>query len=298
MFGTLQKDNMTVIGTGLNGLIGSKLVQMYSEKYSFLNIDRLDQTNPIDITVLDQVTEFMSTSKADYVVHFAAFTDVTKAWEQRNDRHGSAFQVNVVGTRNIVTAANLTHKHVIHVSTAYVFDGRNEGLYTELDRVHPIEWYGETKSLAEEEVTKNAQKWTILRIDQPFRSDPFVKVDLAHRILTGLQHDTLFPQFSDHFIGPTFIDDFVKVIDWVIRTGASGLFHASSGEKWSDFELAKLINESQQSRIIVKEGYLAEYLKTLHRPYQKNTALDCSKLKAALDFPLTSIKDAVKLLTI
>ncbi len=288
---------MTVIGTGLNGLIGSKLVESYKSDYQFLNIDRLDEKNPIDITKLDQVTDFIGKSDAEYIVHFAAFTDVTKAWEQRDDHNGAAYQVNVAGTKNIVTAANITNKHLIHISTAYVFDGNNEGLYTESDQPHPIEWYGETKSLAEDEVMNGSNKWTILRIDQPFRSDAFPKLDLAHRILAGLKSGALYPQFSDHFIGPTFIDDFVKVIDWVIRTGNTGLFHASSGEKWSDFEFAKTLNHALSLGGEVKEGHLDEYLKTLSRPYQRNTALDCTKLKAVLDFELTPIKEAVKTVT-
>ncbi len=284
---------MTVIGTGLNGLVGSKLVQTFHKQYAFLNIDRLDEKTPIDITKLDQVTEFIGKSDAECIVHFAAFTDVTKAWEQKGDLNGPAYQVNVIGTRNIVAAANASNKHVIHISTAYVFDGNNPEMYTEEDVVHPIEWYGETKAMAEDEVTNKAKSWTILRIDQPFRSDPFPKVDLAHRILSGLQNDTLYPQFSDHFIGPTFIDDFVRVIEWVIRTKNTGLFHASSGEKWSDFAFANLLNEQLHLGKTVKEGHLAEYLKTLSRPYQKNTALDCTKLRSKLDFDLSTIQQAV-----
>lgn len=285
---------MNIIGTGLNGLIGSKLLADFSDKYAFANIDRLDEKHPIDITKFQEVLDFLSASDAQFVVHFAAFTDVTKAWEQRDDLNGLAYQVNVKGTKNIVEAAERTGKHLIHISTAYVFDGEKETQYTEEDAVSPIEWYGQTKAVAEEQVMKSAGDWTILRIDQPFRSDPFPKVDLAHRIIEGLHADKLYPQFVDHYIGPTFIDDFIKIIDWVIRTQTTGLFHASSGEKWSDYDLALLINQELKLGKEVKKGELAGYLKTLNRPYQKNTSLDCSKLTALLDFKQHTVAEAVK----
>ncbi len=288
---------MQIIGTGLNGLVGSKLVDSFHDQYQFINIDRLDPVHPVDITNLNEVASYIAAHEAPFIIHFAAFTDVSKAWEQKGDKNGAAYQVNVIGTRNIVAAAKQTNKHLIHISTAYVFDGEKTDSYLESDEVHPIEWYGETKALAEEEVMNSSIDWTILRIDQPFRSDAFPKVDLLHRIIQGLQTDKLYPQFSDHFIGPTFIDDFVKMIDWVIRTGTTGLFHASSGEKWSDFAFANLVNNQLKLGKVVKEGQLADYLKTLNRPYQKNTALNCGKLFSLLDFKTTTIQDAVQRLS-
>lgn len=287
---------MQIIGTGLNGLIGSKLLADFGTTYEFANIDRLDEKNPIDITNFEQVNRFIAEQPAPVIVHFAAFTDVTKAWDQRGDLEGVAYQVNVIGTKNIVKAAADHGKHVIHISTAYVFDGQKETSYLETDPVKPIEWYGETKAIAETEVMKSSGAWTILRIDQPFRSDEFPKVDLAHRIIAGLKGGKLYPQFDDHFIGPTFIDDFVKVIDWVIRTRTTGLFHASSGEKWSDFEFANLVNSTLGLHQTVSRGHLAEYLKTLQRPYQQNTALNCEKLVSQLDFKPHTIAEAIQLL--
>jgi dTDP-4-dehydrorhamnose reductase len=285
-----------ILGTGLSGLVGSKLVQTFSDQYAFQNLDVSDPVAPVDITDLAQVQAAFEKSNAPVVVHFAAFTDVTKAWEQRDDKDGIVYKVNVLGTRNIAQAAAATDKHLIHISTAYVFNGEKVEPYIEEDALSPIEWYGQTKAWAEEEVAQYAKNWTILRIDQPFRSDPFAKLDIAHRIIAGLKAGTLYPQFTNHFFGPTFIDDFVKVIEWAARTSSTGIYHASSGEQWTDFEFAKLINETLQLGGEVKPGNLDEYLKTLSRPYQKNTALDCSKLHKALDFPLTAISAAVKTL--
>lgn len=289
-------NKLSLLATGLNGLVGSKFATDFAQKYHFDRMDISDRENPVDITNLDQVKKAFGQSEAKSILHLAAFTNVTAAWEQSGDKDGLAYQVNVEGTKNIVKACQEYGKHLIHVSTAYVFDGENEGMYTEQEKMQPIEWYGQTKAWAEESVRKSEIEWTILRIDQPFRSDAFPKIDTAHRIIDGLKKGTLYPQFTDHFFGPTFIDDFAKIIDFIIRTKTEGLYHATSGEKWSDYQFAKLIDETLNLSGNVKEGKLEEYLKTINRPYQKNTALDSSKLINLLDFKLKTVPEAISTL--
>lgn len=161
--------SQSVITTGLNGLVGSKFEQLFSDKYSFDRMDASSKDNPVDITDLNQVMNVFKSSSAKSVIHLAAYTNVTGAWEQTDDKTGPAYLVNVEGTKNIVKACQETGKHLIHISTAYVFNGENEAMYLESDPVSPIEWYGQTKAWAEEAVMSSNTPWTIFRIDQPFR---------------------------------------------------------------------------------------------------------------------------------
>jgi len=283
-----------ILGTGLNGLVGSKFVSDFANHYQFDNLDLRDPERPVDITNYQQVEKIIAQSSADFLIHFAAFTDVTAAWQENGDKNGLCYQVNVHGTQNIALACQKYHKHLIHISTAYVFDGQKESLYTEADPLSPIEWYGQTKAWAEELIQSTPNlNWTILRIDQPFRSDPFPKLDLAWKLITGMKQGKIYPQFNDHFFGPTYIDDFAKVLDAVIRLQLTGLFNASSGEQWTDFAFAQTIAQKKQLNYQVEAGSLNDYLKTSQRPYQKNTALAVDKLKAVLDFPLRTIDTAI-----
>lgn len=283
-----------LLGTGLNGLVGSRFTKDFATNYDFDNLDLRHPTRPIDITDEKQVMEVISVSPAKFLVHMAAYTDVTGAWQQTGDKNGLCYQVNVKGTQNIVKACAANNKHLIYLSTAYVFDGEKKEPYLETDSTKPIEWYGQTKAMAEEEVLKSNFSWTILRIDQPFRSDSFEKVDTLHRVINGIKSGQLYPQFGDHHFGPTYINDFVKIIDLVIRRQLTGLYHASSGESWTDFEFAKLVNDTLSLGFEVKEGSLAKYLETSNRPYQKNTALNIDKLRNELDFKLKSVREAVE----
>lgn len=287
-------DKIPLLGTGLNGLIGSKFVMDFSDKYEVDNMDIRSSIRPVDITNEKQVRSVLHESEANFVLHMAAYTDVTGAWQQTNDLNGPCYMVNVKGTENLVKACAETGKHLIHLSTAYVFDGEKEEMYLETDKTNPIEWYGKTKAIAEEVIQNSGINWTILRIDQPFRNDHFEKIDTLHRVIEGMKAGKLYPQFTDHHFGPTYINDLAKIIDFVIEQKMTGLFHASSGESWTDFEFAKYINETLGLNFDLKEGSLAKYLETSNRPYQKNTALNIDKIKNSLNFELKSIKEAIK----
>lgn len=284
--------------TGLQGLVGSKLASDFAENYSFESLDVHDPVTPVDITDAAAVQKAFEQSSARAVVHFAAFTDVNAAFAQQGDTNGVAYKVNVVGTENIVKAAESTGKHLVHISTSYVFDGEKTEQYVETDTPHAIEWYGQTKLEAEEKVKASSAPWTILRIDQPFRSDTYSRPDVIRKMVGKIKDGSNPAFFADHYIGPTFIDDFVKVIDWSIRTQTTGLFHATSGESWTDYELAQAICEVHHLEPRFTAGSLAEYLKTTSRPYQKNTALNCELLKSHLDFQLRSIKEALALVNL
>jgi len=282
-----------VIMTGANGLVGSVLVRDFAHQYGFTNLD-LSGSPSVDITNAKQLDEILAKHPAEWVVHFAAFTDVTAAWEQTGDTTGLAYKVNVVGTKNLVAACEKHQKKLIHLSTAYVFSGDATRPYREDDPTGPVEWYGQTKLMAEEVVTRSAIQSVILRIDSPFRRDTFAKLDVVHRILGRLADNSLPPQFVDAFFGPTVIEDVAKVIDWCIRTDATGLYHATANEAWTPHQFARAVAlRVGKDPEIVKKGLLTEYLERANRPYPRNSSLDCSKLIAALDFTLTTVQTAI-----
>jgi dTDP-4-dehydrorhamnose reductase len=294
----MVSDKPTVLATGLNGLVGSKIAQATADQFKWVNLDLSDPLEPVDITDQTAVSRaFDKHPDASFVLHLAAFTDVTAAWKQQGDKEGLAYRVNVTGTENIVKACADTTKHLIHISTAYVFDGDKPDLYLESDRVNPIEWYGYTKAQAEAVVQASSNAWTILRIDQPFRSDPFPRQDIVRRIAQGLRDQTLPPQFIDHTFGPTYIDDLAKVVLWVMQSSSTGIYHTTAGEQWSDYDFASTLSKILGLKGELKPGSLEEYLKKTDRPYQKNTAMSHAKLAGEIDFQLKTVVQALEEIT-
>lgn len=278
--------------TGGSGLIGSRLTEVLSDSYKIRNMD-LRSDEPIDITDSAKVIQVLQNSDADWVIHMAAMTDVTRAHQENGDTTGVTYHVNVEGTQAILEACTATGKKLLHFSTAYVFDGKKTTPYVETDSPNPIEWYGSTKAQAEELILNAGVEAVIVRIDNPFRTTPFAKPDLVQRIAENLLHDSLSPQFTDSHFGPTYVEDLISGIRWILSNNPSGIFHITNNESWTPFAFARLIGKRMGKESAVLPGSLTAYLQTAPRPYQANTALSSAAFLAKSGLSFSSITQAI-----
>ena len=268
-----------IVGTGLSGLVGSRLVELLSDEFSFTN---LDITHGVDILDKASVEKALAGSSAKCLLHLAAFTDVNAAQEQKGDKNGSAWRVNVEGTRNIAEACAKHNIHLIHFSTGYVFDGQKSEAYVETDPKNPTDWYSETKSVAEDiiqDITPNA---TILRINFPYRSDEFPKRDIWHKIADGLQAGKNGPFFDDHFFTLTPVEWLADVVRWSIHQEPAGIFHTTTETVYTDLSLAQEIRDSLGLKTELLSSSVVEYNQRAPRPYQPSLVLSSEKLRQAM----------------
>jgi dTDP-4-dehydrorhamnose reductase len=269
-----------VLGTGLSGLVGTRIVELLGEHYTFSN---LDLSEGVDILDKQSIFEKIKNSSSEVVLHLAAFTDVNAAQEQNGDKTGSCWQVNVVGTQNIVEVCKELNKHLIHLSTGYVFDGQKSEAYTEEDTTNPTDWYSVTKTEAEKVVHNLLPEATILRINFPYRTDEFPKRDIWHKMADALQAGKTGPFFADHFFTLTPIEWLTEVMHWAIETKPAGIFHTTSDTVYSDYSLAQEIAKSiGVDPEAIQKGSLQEFNKTATRPYQPSLILSNRKLQTAM----------------
>lgn len=288
----LRRESMkpTILGTGLSGLVGSRFTTLYQSNFNFEN---LDLTTGVDITNKDQVEAFVAHSKAETIIHLAAFTNVSLAYEQKGDTKGLCYQLNVEGTKHIVQAASLHKKYLIHISTDFVFDGTKNGEYTEKDVPSPIEWYGETKLMAET-LVRELNNAVILRITYPYQAMPS-RPDFMALLMNKMRDNTLPPPFIDHVITPTFVDDIAKVFAFCIDKRPTGLYHATGSSYLSDFEIAQKVNEEFLLEAEITPGYLAKYLQSTHRPYQMQLKTSNAKLQKEFGLTMSTFDDGLRM---
>jgi len=281
-----------ILTTGLTGLVGSRIAEMLDDKYEFFN---MDLTTGVDITDKSKIEDFVKDHPAQIMIHLAAFTDVNGANAQTGNKEAICYQVNVTGTKNIAEICKENNIYLINISTDFVFAGDKNEPYAETDSKNPIEWYGQTKAWAEEEIEKTLSHYAIARIGYPFRAKFDAKPDTVAKTKQGLANGTLYPQFSDMIITPTYIDDIARTIELMIEKQPQGIFHLHSSSSLSPFELAKKIATTFGfNPEIVKEGSLEEYLKTTDRPYQKNLRMSNKKVQQELGIKLMTIDEALK----
>lgn len=261
-----------IIGTGLSGLVGSRIVELLQDKYEFVDFS-LDS----GVNVLDQeslATAFEKNKDAIAVIHMAAFTDTNAAWEQKGNTSGICYQLNVEGTKNILNLAQKYNQQLIYISTDFIFDGNQTTPYLETDTPNPIEWYGETKYLGEKVILDSGyQNYNISRITYPYRSKFETKVDIVRKVLTKLQNNEPVKMFSDQICTYTFIDDIATALAYFINNKTNGIYHLVGSSSHSPYEMClEIADVFGLDKSLISASSLDAFIKSQpegSRPWQK-----------------------------
>ena len=254
-----------ILVTGAHGLVGSRFVEL-CKGHELLTPD-LPEFDLADVeSVYKTVTEF----NPDWVIHFAAFTDVNAAEKQPHDETSLAWKVNVEGVHNL-TNAFLSDK-IIHISTDMVFSGGldNPGPYAEDSNLEKdkdkLTWYGWTKNQGEKVILEHGG--SILRIIYPVRAEFPAKLDYIRSNLQRFAEGKMFPLFDDQQISIAYVDEVVATINAIIDQDARGIFHCSS-DTTTPFELIKYtLDQLGEDLSSLKAASIVEFLKTQTNPYR------------------------------
>lgn len=250
-----------VFVTGGSGLVGSFFVENYSKKYQII----APEYPRIDLTKKETFENIIREEMPDVILHFAAYTDVTQAENQRGDKNGACWQINAEGTKNLALSGKERNTHFIHISTDYVFSG--PGPYKESDipetNSSKLTWYGFTKAEAERTVNKIfGDNLTIVRLIYPVRAKYPAKLDYLRKPLSLFDQGKLYPLFNDQQVTITFIDEACLALEKIIEGKVYGNFHVSTPDLSTPYELISyLIEKARGAKNVVKSVSLDEFLK-------------------------------------
>lgn len=226
---------MNILGTGLSGLVGTRLVTLLGDHMTFQN---LSLESGVDITKKDDVDSYFKNSDASWVFHLAAYTDVQGAEKERElQENSAAWKVNVGATEHIVANCRKYHKRLLYIDTDYAFDGKS-GPYDENAPTNPLGWYAITKTEGAKRVISLGENGLVIRISNPYRSHPVGKKDFVHKMLERLEQGLEITAPHDQHFVPTFIDDLAKAINVLVQENASGIYHVVSSSSLSPYEAA------------------------------------------------------------
>ncbi len=229
-----------IIGTGLSGLVGSRITELLGLSYTFEDLSRKTGT---DITDKESVLKKIQDSDAPVVLHLAAKTDVDGSEKEKDlGQESEAWKINVLGTQNVVDACKQTGKKIIFVSTDMVFSGDKKlgEKYSEEDAPSPANFYATTKYEAEKVVLQSGIPSVLLRIAYPYRAN-FEKKEYVRIFISLLSQGKPIKAVSDHYFTPTFIDDIAIVLNTIVQKNILGIFHCVGDESVSPFLVAKSV---------------------------------------------------------
>ncbi|MFH1864071.1 MAG: sugar nucleotide-binding protein, partial [bacterium] len=282
-----------------SGLVGSRFVELYSQKYNLLT----PEYPQVDITKKDDVDKLLEKEKPDAIVHLAAYTTVGEGEKQRDDKNGDCWKINVIGTQNLVSSLDPNKTQCIHISTDMVFGGSAEdpGPYSEdhlpESDASKLTWYGYTKAEAEREVRKYlGDNSTIVRIIYPVRAKYDLKLDYLRKPLSLFDEGKLYPLFNDQQVSIAFIDEVALALDKIIERNFKGTFHVSSKDTTTPYELISYLIEKARGKVgVVKLSSLKDFLKTTDNPvrYPMYGGLRTEKTQETLGMKFRSWKEIV-----
>lgn len=211
-----------ILITGANGQLGTELKKLIPDAI-FTDVAELDITN------LDTVKNFVSNNHIEIIINCAAYTAVDKA----EDDVELAKKINEYGPRNLA----LSGAKIIHISTDYVFDGKNYQPYLPEDSANPVSVYGKTKRAGELAVLDNAEVAIVIRTAWLYSAygNNFVKT--MRRL--GSERESL-NVVVDQVGTPTFAGDLAQaIVDILPQINATnkGIYHYTNEGvcSWYDF---------------------------------------------------------------
>lgn len=259
----MTAENKRVLVTGASGLVGSRFIET-SPQYRFFTPDY-----PLfDLTDKEQVKKMVEELNPEWIVNFAAFTDVNAAEGQTGDQNGSVWKVNVNGVENLLAA--FPSKKIIQISTDMVFPGSSAhpGPYSEKDSPpnspENLTWYGWSKNQAEKLVL--GQGGAVLRIIYPVRADFPNKLDYIRSAIAKYVSGKMYPLFNDQQISIAFIDEVSEAVRGIIDSEGAGVYHCSS-DTTTPYELITfVIDQLGGDSKVIKQTSIHSFLATQTNP--------------------------------
>jgi dTDP-4-dehydrorhamnose reductase len=231
------KDSLLI--TGGSGFVGGHLARMASSRwntyvtYHKTPIEGLTNIVELDITNSEATKKIISDLKPKTIIHTAAFAKADYCIEHQN----AAWQANVIGTKNILLAAEqVGNVRVIFISTDLVFQG-NKSLYSEKNLPTPLCYYGKIKLEAEKIVSKISSNYCIARTALIYGWSLNSSKVFTETMINQLRQGNQVRLFIDEYRTPIYIKNLCAILlELAHRDELQGLYHICGSTRLSRFE--------------------------------------------------------------
>ncbi len=289
---------MKVMITGCHGLLGQSVLKMFlkytdseilataKENKTFLDFGGFDYTM-LDITSRSDVKNLVVYFNPDVIINTAAYTNVDGCELNRE----LAWRVNVEGVRNLVHSARRVDAKLIHISTDYIFDGKN-GPYTEDAIPNPINYYGRTKLASENEIKIGGIRFAILRTNVLYGVGKNVKSNFALWLYDKLSNRERIKVVTDQIGNPTYVEDLSFAILKVVEFDKEGVYNVGGRDFVDRYTFAvKFAEIFKFDKELITPVKTSELNQVARRPL--NSGLITLKAQAELGLKPHGVEDGI-----
>lgn len=278
---------MKILVTGKDGQLGTSL-QNTAQSESGLDFVFVDK-NDFDLTDLSAVAKKIREINPDILVNCAGYTAV----DQAEDEPELAYLLNgeVVGL--MAALSKELNFLLIHISTDYVFDGKNYRPYEEDDPYNAPSIYGKSKINGEENIMVEAERAVIIRTSWLYSAygKNFVKTMLR----LSKEKDEL-GVIYDQVGTPTYAGDLANAILELISHSNEindlYIYHFSNEGAISWYDFAKSIMELAEMDCHINPLQSHEFPAKAPRPFY--SVMNKNKIKEDWQISVPYWKDSLK----
>jgi dTDP-4-dehydrorhamnose reductase len=288
---------MNILLFGKNGQLGWEFQRILPVLGNLVALDREE----LDLCDLDAVRKTILEAKPGLIVNASAFTDVDRSEKETE----LALKINALAPGVMAEAARRLQAVFIHYSTDYVFDGEKHAPYTETDPANPLNTYGRSKFMGEENIRQSGEAYLILRTSWVYslRGNSFV-----NKVLKWSRQNRTMRVVSDQVSNPTWARALAEITGFALAghrldlyeaiRERSGIYHLAGGGYTSRYEWAKQIladdpRRSEQIVQAVEPASSDEFPTPALRPLF--SALDCTLFEEKFGLRLPAWNETLQL---
>lgn len=296
---------MKVCVLGDTGLLGQALVR-YAEKNSGPNVLGIS-TSPFkgegsrdsgemyqhelgDILeekeeVFDRILKF----EPELLINCIALVDLQAC--EKNQTLARQLNVEVAGTLSAFCCKS--EIDFVHISSDQVFSGEQKIPYTEQDTTNPVNFYGQSKLLAESLILDTNPKALVVRTNFVGFRDVPGRPTFAEWLFQALMTGEKIMLFEDYVTSSIHVDFLSQLIFEAHQMRVRGLWHLASHDAVSKYRFGEMLaRESELDFSHVSKGRLkGSGLKPDRPPY---LALDVSRAERRFGAVFSDVLDTIK----
>lgn len=278
-----------ILVTGANGQVGSE-IRVLADLFPSFNFLFADHTT-LDITNTRQVEAFFNAHYIGYVVNCAAYTAVDRAETEPERAHA----INVTGVRNLVNACQNRQIPILHLSTDYVYHGRQNTPIKEHEMTAPKGVYARTKLMGDNFVL-DYNHGVVFRTSWVYSTygNNFVKTILrlaAERPALRIVADQVGTPTYARDLAYTLLTFLQRHYKAEILLSAPNLYHYSNEGLCSWYDFAKAILDIRQIKTPLYPITTAEFPTPASRP--PYSVMSKTKIKETLQIPIPYWRDSL-----
>lgn len=239
-----------ILITGSNGLLGQSLVDLFlkeKENYHLFGVSKGENRSGftdftyinLDITNKEKLLNTIDEIEPNCIINTAAMTQVDACETQKE----TCKIINIDVVEWLIEAATKLNIKIIHLSTDFIFDGKN-GPYKETDAANPLSYYGWSKLEAEKLLINSTINFAIIRTILVYgKVHDMSRTNIVLWAIEKLKNKEQITIVDDQYRMPTYVKDLAWACKSTIDKDKNGIFHISSNQLLSVFEIVQQIAE-------------------------------------------------------